>query len=30
LAFYKLSLSLAAPMVVRRREELMKIVEGKL
>jgi hypothetical protein len=30
LAFYKVSLSLAAPMVVRRREELMKIVEGKL
>jgi hypothetical protein len=29
-AFYKVSLSVAAPMVYRRREELMKIVEGKL
>jgi hypothetical protein len=29
-AFYKFSLSIAAPMVYRRREQLMKIVEGKL
>jgi hypothetical protein len=28
-AFYKISLSLAAPLVYRRREALMKIVEGK-
>jgi hypothetical protein len=27
--FYKISLSIAAPLVYRRREELMKIVEGK-
>ncbi len=28
-AFYKISLSIAAPMVYRRREELMAVVEGK-
>jgi hypothetical protein len=28
-AFYKISLSIAAPLVYRRREILMKIVEGK-
>jgi hypothetical protein len=28
-AFYKISLTIAAPMVHRRREQLMKIVEGK-
>jgi hypothetical protein len=28
-AFYKISLSIAAPLVYRRREELMGIVEGK-
>ena len=29
-AFYRISLHLAVPLVPRRREELMKIVEGKL
>jgi hypothetical protein len=29
-AFYRISLSIAAPLVYRRREVLMKIVEGKL
>lgn len=28
-AIYKISLSIAAPLVYRRREELMKVVEGK-
>jgi hypothetical protein len=28
-AFYKISLSIAGPLVYRRREALMKIVEGK-